>query len=83
MFENDFICLTGLIELTSSVLGEETVDGSKALLNEKQFQGKVKGCQPQVWVTRISCLFLVTSCDFKAWFNYTSRNVTYYRRWTI
>ena len=36
LFGNDVICLTGLIELTRSVLGEETVDGYYDLLhNEK------------------------------------------------
>ena len=35
LFGNDVICLTGLIELTRSVLGEETVDASKALLREE------------------------------------------------
>ena len=52
LFGNDVTCLTGLIEFTRSVLGEETVDESIALLSEKQFQGKVKGCQPQFRVTK-------------------------------
>ena len=66
LFKNDVICLTGLIQLTRSVLGEETVVESITLHNEKQFQGKVKGCQPQSRVTRISCLFLVYFLRFRS-----------------
>ena len=65
-FGNDVICLTGLIELTRPVLDEGTVDDIIILLSEKQYQGKVKGCQPQYLVTRISCLFLVYFLRFQS-----------------
>ena len=82
LFGNDVICLTVLIEFTRSVLGEETVE-SITLRDEKQFQGKVKGCQPQYLVTRISCLFLVYFLRFQSLVQLHFRNVTYSRRWTI
>ena len=67
LFGNDVTCLTGLIELTRPVLGEKNVDESEdLLLCEKEFQGKVKGCQPQFRVTRISCLFLVYFLRFQS-----------------
>ena len=66
LFGNDVICLTGLIELTRSVLDEESVDESKAFYDEREYQGKVKGCQPQYLVTRISCLFLVYFLRFQS-----------------
>ena len=69
LFRNDVTYLTGIIELTRSVLDEETVDEYEyedLLLDEKQFQGKVKGCQPQFLVTRISYLFLVYFLRFQS-----------------
>ena len=66
LFGNDVICLTGLIEFTRSEIREETDGKSIALHTEKQYQGKVKGYQPQFRVTRISCLFLVYFLRFQS-----------------
>ena len=66
-FKKDVICLIGLIDLILSMLDEETVIRTSNLHGQTLFRDpKFRGLQMRLFVTRVSCLFLVYFLRFQS-----------------